>query len=112
MSDNLRKQFPRLEIISQVKRLRVRKLLLEEFSHDPNFCKAIREIVRNALKKNIRFTDKDRKRLAKYRKVIIGLSKKHKSEKRMRSYVKQTGTGVFLPLVIPLVASIISELTS
>lgn len=112
MSENLKRQLPRLEIISQVKRLRVRKLLLEEFSADPMFCKAIREIVRNALKRNIKFSAKDKRRLAKYKKVITGLSKKYKNEKRTQSLVKQTGTGIFLPLVVPLVAAIISQLTS
>lgn len=112
MSQNLLKNFSKLEIISQLKNLKTRKLLLAEFSEDDSFCKAIREIVRNTINKNIKLQDKDKKKLKKYKKVILALARKRKSKKSTKALMQQSGTGIFLPIVIPLVASIIGDLLS
>ena len=112
MSENLKSQLHKLEIVSQVKSLQARKVLLKEFSNDKRFCKAVREIVRNAIKKNIPLTKKDKDKLTKYRTLILQLAKKQKSKENSRKLVYQTGTGVLLPIVVPLVASIISKLVS
>ena len=110
MSENLKKQFPKLQIIASIQSLKGRKLLLKEFSSDPDFCKAVREIVRNTLQKNVKIHEADKKRLLKYREVLISLGKKQKSTKKEQQLVQQTGTGIFLPIVIPLVAQLIGHL--
>lgn len=110
MSENLIKQFPKLEIISQIPNLRRRKTLLKEFSEDPNFNKAIKEIVRNTLQKNIKIAESDKVKLRKYKSVILGLAKKQKTKGKVKNLVQQTGTGIFLPIVIPLVAAALEHL--
>lgn len=110
MSENLKRHFPRLLVIASLKSLRIRKMVLKEFCKDDSFVKAIREIVRNALKKNIPFTTAQKRKLVRYKDTIIALSKKRKNNKRTQQLVCQTGTGVFLPIVIPLVASLLQGL--
>jgi ribosomal protein L19 len=112
MSDNLQKQMPKLEIISQLKSLKARKLVLAEFSNDDQFCKAIREIVRNTINKNVKLSEQEKKRLRKYKKVIVALGNKRKDKKKTKALLQQTGTGIFLPIVVPLVATVIKELLS
>lgn len=107
---------PRLQFICEMKSLKERLNLLKILSQDDHFCKAIREIVRNTVKKNIRITDRDRKKLVKYRKVILALAEKQKGDKKKkprlrRRLIHQTGTGVFLPIVIPLVFEILRGIT-
>lgn len=92
-----------------MKTLKARKLLLSEFSDDPKFCKAVREIVRNTIKKNIRLSDRDKIKLKRYKKVILALAKR-KSHEKTKALMQQSGTGIFLPIVIPLVASVLGEL--
>ena len=62
------------------------------------------------VKQNIKVGEKEKKKLAKYKKVILGLGKKQKTAKRVKSLVQQTGTGIFLPIVLPLVAAAIGNL--
>lgn len=113
MSKNLRIQFPKLELISKIKSLPARTIVLKEFSNDKRFCKAVREIVRNAIKKNIPFTKKQRDKLIKYRRLLMNLSKKkQKSKASSRRLVYQTGTGVFLPIVVPLIAELIRNIAT
>lgn len=111
MSENLRSQFGKLELISQIKSLQARKIVLKEFSNDKRFCKAVRELVRNAINKNVAFTRQERARLIKYKKLFIDLARrKQKNKEKSRRLVYQTGTGVFLPIVVPLVAQLIASL--
>lgn len=112
MSEKLKSQFPTLELISKIKSLKTRKLVLKEFSKNDDFCSAIREIVTNATKKNIPFTMSEKRKLKKYKSCILGLTKKRKDKKKTRDLICQTGTGVFLPIVVPLVASLLSNLLS
>lgn len=110
MSRNLKSQFPRLEMISKMKSPKARQLMLKEFSQDRCFCKAVREIVKNTLKRNITIPEKSKAKLVKHKKLILALAEKRKSKSKTRQLVQQSGTGFFLPLVIPLVASVIGEL--
>lgn len=110
MSENLRKHFPKLEVISQVKSLKSRKKIIQDFSNDPTFCDAVREIVRNTFNKNIKVTDADRKKLLKYRGMLMSLNRRQKCRKRVKKLIQQTGTGIFLPIVIPLVSTLLAEL--
>lgn len=112
MSDNLKSQFFKLELISQLSSLKARKLLLSEFSKDIKFCKAVREIVKNTVRRNVRVGERDKRKLVKYKSLLLSLAKRQKNHDKMRRMIQQTGTGVFLPIVIPLVASLISSLVS
>lgn len=110
MSDNLKKQFHKLELVTAMKTPAARKILLTEFSKDNCFCKAVREIVKNTLKRNIKLPEKDKRKLSRHKKLILSLAKKRKNRKRTQKLIQQTGTGIFLPIVLPLVASVISDL--
>ena len=110
MSKTLQSQFYKLELISQLKSATSRKILLKEFSIDDSFCKAVREIAKNTVKKNIALSPFAKRRLRRYKNLILSLSRKRKSKKKVKELVQQAGKGLFLPIVIPLVASLISEL--
>lgn len=110
MSSNLKCQFLKLEIVAGLKSTKARKIILSEFSKDVNFCKAVRELVKNTVKKNIKLTESQKKKLRRYRSVLEGILKKKTSHKRRQALMCQTGTGVFLPIVVPIVASLLSEL--
>lgn len=112
MSSNLMSQFYKLELISGIKSLKARKILLAEFSSDDKFCKALREIVRNTVNKNVVLPTKTKTRLRRYRHLILQLQKKKMSNKRRRKMYSQTGTGVFIPLVVPIIAELFSSLLS
>lgn len=112
MSENLKKQLPRMKFICEMRSLQQRVQLLKAFSKDEMFCKAVREICRNAVEKRIPFTDENRRKLLRYRKVIMSLAQKKrtKMKRHQRGLIHQTGTGIFLPIVIPLVAEIVSQI--
>lgn len=109
MSKNLRSQFPKLELVAEAKP-KYRKVLLEMFAGDPLFYKAIRELVKNTINKNISLNDEEKKRLRRYKRHLISFGKKNKSPRKRRNLVLQTGTGVFIPLILPLASAIISSL--
>lgn len=110
MSANLISQFHKLEIIAKTKTLKARKLLLTEFSKDNGFCKAVREVVKNTKLKNINLNDKDRKKINKYKLLLTSILKKKQSHKRKQQLIRQTGTGIFLPIVVPIVAQLLASL--
>lgn len=112
MSSNLISQFPKLEIVAQAKSAKARKLLLKEFSRDPRFFKAVRELVKNTVKKTIKLKDAEKKKLKKYSNVLQAIMKKKTSNKRKEKLMCQTGTGVFIPLVLPIVSTLLAELLS
>lgn len=108
MSENLRKHMSKLQTISQVKSASLRKALMKEFSSDESFCRAMREVVKNTIKKNVPLTESQKKVLRKCKRPLLGIMKYQK--KNRRKFVEQTGSGVFLPIVIPLVAELIGSL--
>lgn len=111
ISENLRKHFPMLKLISQMN-LRARKTILKHQSSDPSFYKAIRELAKNTVNRNIPLSEKNKRKLKKDKRHILLLVKKgHKKHKR-RKLVLQSGRGFFLPVVVPIVASLIGELIS
>lgn len=107
MSDNLKEQFPKLELLCNVKRRKLRHELLRVLSRDDNFRKAVREITRNTLNRNVRIGDKEKKKLTRYRRTIIALGQKGKNKRSEQRVICQTGTGIFLPIVVPLVADLL-----
>jgi len=53
MSKHLITHWDKIKMVSSIKNIKIRKLLLTEFSNDPTFCRAIKEIALNTVKKNI-----------------------------------------------------------
>ena len=112
MSTNLRKNFDKLELISNIKTPKARQVLLKHFGQDRCFCKAVREVVKNTLKRNIKLSNRDKKKLVKHRTLLLGIAKKRKNYRNTQRLVQQSGTAFFLSILIPLVASLIGDLLS
>ena len=110
MSSNLKDQFYKLELISNLKSLKSRRILLSEFGKDPRFCKAVREIVKNTKNNKIKLTALQKKKINRYKVLLNSILNKSTFRKRKQKLMNQTGTGVFLPIVVPLVASILQSL--
>lgn len=104
MSENLRKFFPILELISQIKKKSDRDQVIQIFCRDKNFVKAIKEIATNTVEGNIPLSNIDKLKLRKQKSVLIALS--NKGGKRV---IHQQGAG-FLPLLIPIVSTILSSI--
>ena len=113
MSENLRSQFPKIQALGAVTSSKLRQRLLDEFSKDINFCRAVREIVLNVRDKNVKISPKHRQKItARHRHTLSCLCEKQRSKRKFRSLVKQTGRGFFLPIVIPHVAEVIRSLVT
>ena len=110
MSNILIENWKKIQFISEIKSIKLRKQVLKEFSRDENFCKAVKEIAANIVNKNVKLGEKEKRKLKKHKKCIMCLAGTHKSKKKVQSAIQQTGTGIFLPVVIPLIAEAISHL--
>jgi len=110
MSSNLRQHLPKLQVVAGIKSIKVRKLVLDEFSKDKEFCSAIREIFKNLKKRNIKLNDHQKRKLRRHKAVIVGVLEKRKGAKRCRKLTVQTGDGFLLPILIPLVAEVVGQL--
>lgn len=109
MSDNLEKHFPKLELISKVKCKKARRIILKDFCQDPTFCKAVREIVKNTINRNVKLSENDKSKLRKHRTILLGIVNKKRNKKRTKELVQQIGSGLFLPIGIPAVASLLYD---
>ena len=110
MSANLRTQLEKLMIVAAEKTMDKRITLLKAFANDPKFFKAVRELAKNTINKNITLNKQQRAKLISHQKVIRSLVKKKTSIKQKRRLLIQKGTGFFLPLIVPLAVAIISKL--
>lgn len=113
MSNNLKTEFHKIQTLGAITNSKLRQRLLNEFSKDINFCRAVREIVLNVRDKNVTIAPRHRKRLTrKHLHTLSCLCQKQKSKRRFQTLVRQTGRGFFLPIVIPLVAEVIRSLVT
>lgn len=73
--------------------------------------KALTECVYNVLyNRGLKFTDKEKNRLAKYRKILRKVGDKKTSLRRRKQILVQKGGG-FLPLILPAVFTLLSTLS-
>lgn len=112
MSKNLVKQFPSLQLLCNLKDARLKKRLLKELSENECFCKAVREIAKNTVKGNVKLLENDKKKIRKHQKLIWDIAQKRKGKRKTKELVQQSGTGVVLPILVPIVASLLSDLLS
>ena len=78
--------------------------MIEIFSKNKKFVKAIKEIASNTVNKNIPLSVSDKIRLKKYKQVIVDLS-----ERGGKQCLIQSGGG-FLPLLVPIVTTVLSSM--
>lgn len=112
MSTNLKRQLPKLEVVSQIRNSKLRQHVLFELAKDKAVCSAIREIMKNVKSGNIKLTDRQKNQVKKHRKVILEILKRRQRLGKKRQLVVQTGSGFLLPLLIPLVAEAVGALIS
>lgn len=108
MSKLLQKYWHRLEIIASIKRKQLRRELLKEFSKDEDFCKVLRELARNTVNRNIPLKRFHVRQLQSHKRTILALSKKKTKKSVRKKAIVQSGG--FLPVLIPIVASLLGEL--
>lgn len=103
----LKKYQGELRVIGKVKSDMLKQALIKEFSKDRDFCLCVRQLAKNAVKKNIPIRPTDRKKLNKHHKIIRGVL--HKNRSISRRFVKQSGgflpllAGIALPLLVDLI---------
>jgi len=101
--------------ISVLKRLvkgnnKKRKKILQDA--DPELLKCISEIALNTINSNVPLTDSQYKKLSRYKNILRELASKNVSlKKKKHKLVKQAG-GCILPLLIPIIGSVIANLIS
>lgn len=108
MSCNLKNCLKKLEVVSNVKSVKLRKKLLKEISCDENVFKALQEIVINTINQNVPLDNKTKKKLRKYKKEFQAFTKVVKSKQKKKKLIQQSGG--FLPAIIPAVLSILSAI--
>lgn len=108
MSTNLQNCLPHLQLIAGVKNNNLRTQLLKDICHENCYLKAVREIAKNTIKKNIPLTPVMKKQLRTKEKIIRNLARKYKKKSSQQRVFVQSG-GV-LPFLIPAVISVVSEI--
>ena len=99
MSARLKRNFPLLKLLKAAKP-KQRKAILESSSLDLVDC--LSEIAENILKGNIKLTERDKKRLKRYRLFLRQLACNRNSKQQRRRAVLQTG-GALPALLAPII---------
>jgi len=107
MSDNLKKVIQTLYMVAKVRGKKKPEALLRRMSKDPNIYLALQEIAYKTLNKNIKLTLSHHKRLRGYKRLLEELANGIKAKYKKRAVVQSGG---FLPVLIPLVLSILNGL--
>ena len=107
MSDNLKNCMNKLQFIASIKDDKLRQKILMTMSDDCIY-RALAEISTNALNNNIKLTNIQRKKLNKYKRVFNKFSNKVNNKITKKKLIKQSG--VWLPILIPVVASLLTSL--
>lgn len=110
MSTNLRKYLTRFEVLAEIKSPSVRQKVIQYYASDKSFCSALREIMKNVRNGNISLNKEQKRKLRKHEKTIAGFLKVKLSAKQRRRLVVQSGSGILLPLLIPLVIKAVSAI--
>ena len=111
ISSNLKYHFPTLKMLASMNK-KVRKAVLKHKIHDDTFYKALRELAKNTVKRHVPLNKNHKKKLKREKKLILALNQKGNKRFKRRKLVLQSGHGLFLPVVVPIVASLVGELIS
>jgi len=109
MSERLHKNVKILCAIAANKNSKSRKTQLNHICEDADIASCLREICKNLVNNRIPLQAGHVKKLRKHKKLIRELAKKKNSKKKKKELVKQSGG--FLPVLLPIVASLLSTLT-
>ena len=109
MSQNLRKCIPLIKQYVKLKGKKDKAKFLKQF--EDCIIKGSQEMTVNTLKGNVAMTSNQKKRLRRYKKALVALSKHSVPRVRKKKIILQSGSGLFaalLPLIISAVSSAIS----
>ena len=107
MSTNLKNCIEKLKIVSKIKDQALRKKVLAEIA-DPCLYKALKEIAINTVAKKVPLSKPTKKRLEKFEKQILALTKNTNSNKQRKNLIVQSGG--FLPILVPAILSVLTTL--
>jgi hypothetical protein len=104
MSKNLQNCLKHFELISLIRNPRLRRGLLAELAINKCYYLALREMLNNSLKGNVKLNKRQKQKLNKYSSVISKINcKKKLCKKNRKQFMIQSGG--FLPDLIPAVIS-------
>jgi len=108
MSKNLSSWINHLKVIASIRDKRKRNARLKAFADHMNLFDALKEVATNTINMNLPLNPNQKTKLRRYSKIIRELASKRKRSKlQKRKLIEQSGG--FLPILIPLVASVIGE---
>ena len=107
MSENLKKCMNKLQFIASIKDDKLRQKILMTMSDECLF-KALAEISTNTLNNNIKLSAIQKKKLQRYKKIFKKFSSKVNNKVTKTKLIKQSGG--WLPILIPVVASLLTSL--
>lgn len=108
ISSELKECISTLTIASKIRNVKLReKFLIDQFKKNSDLFKAIKEIALNLIQENIPLTDTQKRSLKKHKHQIVDIVK-DKAKTRRKKHIAQSGG--YLPILIPTVISLISEL--
>lgn len=87
--------------------IKVKKTIVK--NTDSEFVKCLSEICYNLVRKNVKITKAQRRRLLRFKRCIKTLACKARSNKLKKKYIQQKGFG-FLPLLISIIAPLLGSL--
>ena len=107
MSTNLKQHWKLLESIARNRNCRSRRTHLKQVADDESFHRCMREICHNVVKRKVPIGLKDVKKLFKFKKSIREIAKKRTTKHSRKQHIIQGGAG-FLPLLIPIISSLLA----
>ena len=110
MSERLKRNWPLIKVLAKAKKPGERKLVISAGGDD--LIKSICECVTNILEGNVKLTAKEKKQLARHKKVLRNIVDRRTLIGK-RHIINQQGGIAFLPAIIaPLVAGLVGSLIS
>lgn len=97
-----------LELISRIKKKSDREVIMKALAEDGRVRHVMKEISINLLKRQLNITSKQAKQLKKFKSTFVGLATRGNSKRRKISLIKQTGGS--LPILVPILAALVSNL--
>jgi 3-dehydroquinate synthetase len=88
---------------------RVDKKIQCSLLQSPEVIKALSEVAYNILRGNINISGEQKKKLLKYKHILRKLARKQYSCQQKRKII-QRGGGAFLPLLLPVIGSLLASI--
>lgn len=97
-----------LEVVSKIKKAKDRNIIMKALAEDQKVRHTMKEISINLLKRKLPVTNNQVKQLRKFKSAFVGLAKRGNSKRQKINLIKQTGGS--LPVLIPILATLVSSL--